>query len=110
MDIEQIQLEKARIWAYWGFIGVMFPIAGIISSSVSISILNRLVIDEDDQEALDEQVRIINRAEVARIVSSVILIATIVGAIFITTQLIHAHDNDPAREYYQRILDNADKS
>ena len=50
MDVDQTQLEKARIWAYWGFIGFMFPIAGIIASAISISILQRLVMDEDDAE------------------------------------------------------------
>jgi|GEM_PF-3261724 len=42
MDIASTQLEKARIWAYWGFAGLFNPIIGIITSTISISILDRL--------------------------------------------------------------------
>lgn len=109
MDIDQTQLEKARIWAYWGFIGFMFPIAGIIASAVSISILQRLVMDEDDEEGIGEHARITNIANATRILSVVLLIASIIGAIFVTTQIIEAQNNSPVNEYYQRVLDAANE-
>lgn len=108
MDVDQTQLEKARIWAYWGFIGFMFPVAGIISSAISISILQRLVMDEDDEEGIGEHIRIMNMANATRILSIVLLIASIVGAIFIATQIVEAQNNSPVNEYYQRVLDAAD--
>lgn len=108
MDIEQVQLEKARIFAYWGYIGLMFPIAGIISAAVSISILDRLVINEDDEDALGEHARIKSTANIARILSIILLIATIIGAIIATVQVVEAQKSNPVTEYYQRVLDNVD--
>lgn len=109
MDVDEIQLEKARIWAYWGFIGFMFPIAGIIASAISVSILQRLVMDEDDEDGINEYTRITNLANGARILSVVLLVASIIGAIFVTTQVIETQNNSPVNEYYQRVLDSVDE-
>ncbi|MFY9228566.1 MAG: hypothetical protein WAO28_04580 [Candidatus Microsaccharimonas sp.] len=110
MDVDQTQLEKARIWAYWGFVGFMFPIAGIIASAISISILQRLVMDEDDEEGIGEHARIMNMANATRVLSVVLLIAMIIGAIFVTTQIVEAQNSSPVNEYYQRILEAADEN
>lgn len=107
MDVEQTQLEKARIYAYWGFIGFMFPIAGIITSAISISILQRLVMDEHDEDGIGEHTRIMNMANATRIMSVVLLIAMIIAAIFAVTQIVEAQNNSPVNEYYQRILQAA---
>lgn len=109
MDVEQIQLEKARIYAYWGFIGFMLPIVGIISSAISISILSRLVLDDDDEEGVGEHARIMGVANAARTISLVVLLVMIVGAIFTTTQVIEAQKSNPVNEYYQRVLDSFDE-
>jgi hypothetical protein len=109
MDIDQTQLEKARIYAYWGFIGFMLPIAGIITSAISISILERLVMDEDDEEGIGEHARITNLANATRILSVVLLIAMIIGAVVATTQVIDSQSKNPVNEYYQRVLDAADE-
>lgn len=110
MDVEQTQLEKARIYAYWGFIGFMFPIAGIITSAISISILQRLVMDEDDEVGIGEHTRIMNMANATRILSAVLLIVMIIAAIVAVTQIVEAQNNSPVNEYYQRVLEAADKN
>lgn len=105
MDIDQTQLEKARIWAYWGFIGFMFPVAGIIASGISVSILNRLIMDEDDEEGIGEHARIANIANGTRVLSIVMLLLTVIATIFVTTQIVNAVNNNPVNEYYQRVLE-----
>ena len=106
MDIEQ-QLEKARIWAYWGFIGLAMPIAGIIASVISSSILDRLLIAEDDSDVIEEHARITQTAHTAKILSIIMLIIMIIGVIFyINTYVEAAAKANEAQETYNKALQN----
>jgi hypothetical protein len=80
------RLEKARIYAYWGFSGIVCPVIGIIASCISISILDHSVIDEDDTDAIEELVHIKNVSYIAIALSIVIEIAMVT---FITVGLIN---------------------
>ena len=108
MDIEQVQLEKARIFAYWGYIGFAIPVAGIISAAVSISILDRLVVDESDEDTKSEHARIKSTANIARVISIILLLAMIICVIVGITKAVEIQNNNPMNEYYQRVLDAAD--
>lgn len=109
MDIEQIQLEKARIFAYWGFIGIMLPIAGIISGIISASILNRLVIDEDDMDAIGEQDRILNTAHIAIGLSAMLFILSTTFAIIGAVKIGEAVSlQSESTEQLQKLLSPSD--
>ncbi len=89
MDVETSQLEKARIFAYFGFIGITLPLAGIITSCISISILNRLVINEEDSDAASEHGRIMSIANATLAISAIFLVAWIV---FVVLGIIRTND------------------
>jgi hypothetical protein len=106
MDETTQQLEKARIWAYWGFSGLFNPIVGIISSSISLSILDRLVV-EDDEDVISEHARITGMANMTRVLSIVILVLMVVGAIFATTQVMDSMKKQTEAEAaYQKALED----
>lgn len=109
MDIDQQQLEKARVFAYFGFAGLMFPVVGFISGCVSISILNRLVLDKKDIEGLGEHERIMTLAHAACATSVVLAALMVFGTIFAINQAVEAQNNNSVNEYYQRTLDAIDK-
>lgn len=74
MDIGQQQLEKARIYAYLSYLAFVIPVLGLIFSAISISILQRLVIDEDDKDSIEERTRIAKHAIAMRWVGIAILV------------------------------------
>tara|TARA_R100000655_G_C2946358_1_gene186547 strand:- start:272 stop:610 length:339 start_codon:yes stop_codon:yes gene_type:complete len=80
MDVATEQLEKARIWAYWGFAGIFNPVIGIIAATISLSILDRLDINESDEDVATEHSRLLTVANNAKILSIIILIAMTVAA------------------------------
>jgi hypothetical protein len=78
MDIGQQQLEKARIYAYWSYGAFLIPVIGLICSAISISILQHLAIDEDDQDSLDERNRIYRHAVAMRWVSIALMVSYVI--------------------------------
>ena len=74
MDIGQQQLEKARIYAYLSYLSFVIPVLGLIFSAISISILQRLVIDEGDKDSIEERTRIAKHAIAMRWVAIAILV------------------------------------
>lgn len=74
MDIGQQQLEKARIYAYLSYLAFVIPVLGLIFSAISISILQRLVIDDDDKDSMEERTRIAKHAIAMRWVAIAILV------------------------------------
>ena len=83
MDILSSQLEKARIYAYLSFIGLtIFPMAEIAMSCISISILNRLNIDDTDTDALEEKERLRTISYITCTLSVIILALTSVLMVY----------------------------
>jgi hypothetical protein len=81
------QLEKARIYAYWGFSGILSPIIGLIAAAISISILDRLIIAKGDTDVIEESTRIRNTANGARAVAIIILVVEIIVVIWWLTRI-----------------------
>lgn len=88
MTIEH-QLEKARIYAYWSLVGIFIPVVGMATSAISLSILNRIVIE--DVDAQEESDRLRSIANVMGIVSIVLTIATIVLTLTGFTMLVQEY-------------------
>jgi hypothetical protein len=86
------RLEKARIYAYWGYAGIVCPVIGIIASGISISILNHSVIDAKDTDALEEQVHIKNVAYGALAVSIIIEIIMIIAITVSSVNIINTEN------------------
>ena len=79
MDIGQQQLEKARIYAYLSYLAFVIPVLGLIFSAISISILQRLVIEDDDKDSIEERTRIAKHAIAMRWVAIAILIVGVIA-------------------------------
>lgn len=109
MDVVSSQLEKARIYAYFGFAGLMLPAIGIITACISISILDRLNI-ENDEDAAEEKERIRAIANNTIVLSAIVAIIMTVLLIIAYTQLSEAIGaQNQASQKLQEILSPIDE-
>lgn len=87
----------------------MLPIAGIISGIVSASILNRLVIDESDVDAIGEQDRILNIAHITIGLSAMLFILSTTFAIIGAVKISEAVSlQSESTEQLQKLLSPSD--
>ena len=105
MDVVVNQLEKARIFAYFGFAGLAIPVIGIISGCASISILNRLTADGDDETA--EKERIYKLATTAIGISALVLAMYILLAVVTSVQLSKVFEAANVQQQTTEIIENS---
>lgn len=91
-----VVFNRAKAYAYWSYIGLVIPIAGIILGILSKSTLNELRPSTADEEA--DMRRVSNHATVGLVISVVLIV---LSAIAIVMALISYNNSQSQLKVYQ---------